>query len=126
MSCSKDEAYEPDWYLNKWIGIYEGNARHWSSVQGSYHESFRNVIVNVQKSNLDSSLDFTITHKDWIVETKKNLKFSSSGNHSSNFGSGSSYGGLSVRFVSDSLYYSYAQKCGIPCWSGISFNIRKK
>jgi hypothetical protein len=66
-----------------------------------------------------------ITYNDTIIDTKENLLFSNFGVHFSQWGYGSAYGSLGIRFKSVSLSFDNYQKCGIPCSSGVDFNIKK-
>jgi len=121
-------------YLTKWLGIYEGISHHWSTYPCEINDQwqiitnhdYKKVLVNVTKSRQDSCLDFAFTYNDSIMDTMNALKFSVSGIHFSEWGGGSSYGSLNIRFYSDSLNFDYFQKCGIPCGSGIDFVLSKK
>lgn len=121
------------YYLKKWVGLYEGTSRHWTSqpsyIDGVYGwsetEDFRNVSVNVALSNQDSCLDLTIKYNS-KVEKRTGLKFSETGFHYTTWSGGSSFGSLRIIFKNDSLEYNYGQKCGIPCQSGIDYVIGKK
>lgn len=121
-------------FLTRWIGMYNGISRHWSSypvqVNGQWQTinniKYNKVLVNVTKSVRDTCLDFSITYNDSIINTRNGLKFLASGTHFSQWGGGSGYGSLNIGFVRDSLKYNYFQKCGIPCTSGIDFYIGKK
>ena len=120
-------------YLSKWVGKYGGTSHHWSSypaeidgqLQFITNESFRNVSADVSIGEKDSCLNFKITYNDTILNTKENLLFSTLGVHFSEWGGGSGYGSLYISFKSDSMYYYSFQKCGIPCSSGIGFDIEK-
>lgn len=130
-SCQKNNDIEPNSYLNKWLGIYEGTSHLWSSYPGSDFTNIRNdyyykAKVDVVKSSLDSSLNLTITYNDSIINSLNDLKFSSSGHHFSEWGSGSGYGSLTIEFMSDSLHYLSYQKCGIPCNVGAVFWLVKR
>ena len=114
-------------YLSKWVGVYGGTSYHWRKV--SYplinNESFKKVSVDVSIGEQDSCLKFIITYNDTIIGTNVNLLFSNLGVHFSQWGIGSGYGFLKINFKSDSLYYYNFQKCGMPCSSGVDFNIEK-
>ena len=120
-------------YLSKWIGIYRGTSHYWSSypseTNGEWqfitNDSYRNVSVDVKYGEQDSCLNFEITYNDSIVDKKENLLFSNVGVHFSQWGGGSGYGSLNINFNSDSLHYDNFQKCGMPCNSGIDFDIKK-
>lgn len=120
-------------YLSDYTGIYEGTSYHWTQypqiIDGNMQivtfDSYKSVRVVVEPSSQDSSLDFTITYNDSIIDTREGLDFSASGIHSSMWGQGSSSGTLDISFENDSLDYVYTQKCGIPCNSGIEFSIAK-
>jgi hypothetical protein len=130
MSCEKNDKADPSSFLNKWLGAYEGTSHHWITMPNDSemvtYNYYKKVHVDVQKSSLDSSLNLTITYNDSIIDSKNNLKFSSSDHHFSQWGDGSGYGSLTVNFNSDSLHYKFFQMCGIPCSSGIDFNLKKK
>jgi hypothetical protein len=121
-------------YLSKWIGIYGGISHHWSSypteINGHWqfitNESYRKVSVDVSLGGQDSCLNFIITYDDTVIDTKENLLFSNSGVHFSQWGGGSGYGSLNIIFKSDSLYFDNFQKCGIPCNSGVDFDIERR
>ena len=130
ISCEKTKETEP--YLSKWLGIYEGTSHHWSSYPGGgltypfiENHSYVKVQVNVQKSNIDSCLNFLITYNDSVFDNKSDLQFSVSGIHHSQWGGGSGFGSLDVNFDSVSLHYNNFQKCGIPCSSGTDFVIAR-
>lgn len=116
-------------YLSKWIGTYGGTSHHWSSssypAQPKTNDSNRNVSVDVIIGEQDSCLNFVITYNDSIIDIKENLLFSNLGAHFSQRGYGSGYGFLNISFKSVSLHYKKFQKCGIPCSSGINFDIKK-
>lgn len=128
FSCrkNKDDEYA---YLDQWVGIYVGISYHWSTHPVDTimvtNEQYKVVIVDVQKNESESSLDFTLTYNDGIIDNRDKIKFTTSGTHSSNWGGGSGYGSLDIDFKSDSLHYDYYQKCGIPCNSGIEFKIKR-
>lgn len=135
VSCEKADDVKPIPYLNQWIGNYEGTSHHWSSqpteINGQWqvitNEAYRKVSVDISIGEQDSCLTFNIIYEDTILDTKENLLFSNLGVHLSEWGgSGSGYGSLNISFKSDSLYYDNFQKCGIPCDSGIDFDIAKK
>jgi len=120
-------------YLNQWTGTYEGVSDHWSSYPQyidtvltfvSNHDT-QDVWVIMQLGSLDSCLNLRIVYDQTTVITNENLKFSAIGSHYSSWGGGSGAGFLSVKFINDSLHYNYSQKCGIPCNSGINFNISR-
>jgi len=118
-------------YLSKCLGFYKGTSHHWSSYPNSIpgpfieNHAYKKVQVSVAKAIQDSCLDLNISYNDSIINYKKNLFFSPSGIHSSQWGGGSGYGSLEIEFDSDTLYYRYFQKCGIPCNSGIEFESEK-
>lgn len=130
LSCKKADISTPTSYLDQWTGEYEGTSHHYSTYPGDTffvtNDYYKNVLVDVRKSSLDSCLDLTITYDDTLVETRNDLIFSGAGVYFSEWGGGSSYGSLTVAFKPDSLHYDYFQKCGIPCDYGIYFNIKKK
>lgn len=121
----------PPSYLDQWTGDYEGNSHHWVTVPSSDLTSlvtthtYRQVAVHVERSSLDSCLNFTVTYTGLNTEHRNDLKFTTSGHHSSYWGNGSGSGYLSVNVDSDSLQYNLSQHCGMPCQSGIAFNIAK-
>lgn len=120
-------------YLSKWIGTYGGTSHYWESsptkINGEWqitlYDSYENVSVDVVFGEQDSCLNFVITYNDSIIDTKDNLLFSNIGVHHSYWGGGSSQGALNINFKSDSLHYKEFQACGMPCISGIDFNIKK-
>jgi hypothetical protein len=130
ISCEKTKENES--YLSKWLGTYEGTSHHWSSYPSGnltdpfiVNHSYEKVQVNVQKSNIDSCLNFLITYNDSVIDKKSDLQFSVSGIHHSQWGGGSGFGSLDVTFASDSIHYNNFQKCGIPCSSGTDFVIAR-
>ncbi|NOT35779.1 MAG: hypothetical protein HOP11_00205 [Saprospiraceae bacterium] len=133
LSLGCEEENPATFYLRKWIGVYDGTSRHWSTypsvVNGNWqiitNESNRKVTVDVGIGVQDSALNFKITYNDSITSISENLLFSNEGVHFAQTGGGSGYGSVNIRFVADSLYYSLFQKCGIPCSSGIDFKIKK-
>lgn len=128
-ACKKDEA-RIDAYLEQWMGYYEGTSHHWMTHPGDMgwinYSSDRNVLVLVHRSELDSCLNLTITYNDTIINHQNELYFPPDGKHFSQWGGGSSYGSLNIQFEDGMMDYHYFQKCGIPCSSGIEFNIGKK
>ncbi len=64
-------------------------------------------------------------NNQYLVRQKKDILFSTSGVHESEWGGGSGYGSLNISFKNDSLKYTSFQKCGIPCSSGKDFFISK-
>lgn len=134
ISCDNSDYSKINSYLKQWTGKYEGTSHHWSSypaqINGQWQwitdESYNKVLIEVVNSELDSCLNFKIKYNDTILDIKENLLFSKSGFHYSEWGGGSGYGSLSISFKSDTMFYKYFQKCGIPCSSGIDFNILKK
>jgi hypothetical protein len=134
LGCAKKEDNgQPSTYLGKWIGTYEGTSYHWSSypveIDGLWqyitNDSYKNVSVEVRIGSQDSCLNFLITYNDSINDTNADLLFSNLGVHFSQWGVGSGYGSLNISFESDSMHYNYFQKCGMPCTSGIEFDIKK-
>ena len=130
-SCKKED--QTNIYLNQWIGQYEGASYHWTTKptqvngqsQVTTSESYKDVSVEVRKAPIDSCLTFIISYNNSSQDTIYNLSFSGAGSHYSSSGSGSSYGSLSINFESDSLFFSKNQKCGMPCSSGVKFDIKK-
>lgn len=120
-------------YLTRWLGTYEGTSRHVESYPKIINDqfqlvtnvSYRNVSINVEIGDQDSCLYFLITYNDSIIDTKEDLLFSNLGFHFSQWGVASGYGSLNISFESDSMHYNYFQKCGIPCDSGVDFDIKK-
>jgi hypothetical protein len=124
--CEKTRQH--DSHLSPWEGTYEGTAHHWSSYPGGNpmdpfieNNSYEKVQVIVEQSAADSCLNLRITYSDTVTETRNDLAFSVSGTHQSQWGGGSGYGSLEVRFAADGLHYTLFQKCGIPCSSGTDF-----
>jgi hypothetical protein len=148
ISCAKEDDEEPmlalpntsnpkpgpNDYLKQWVGSYEGSSYHWSNypriVNGQMqivtNDTNLQVKVDVQMGSVDSSLIFMIAYSDSTFETHTDLFFDSTGSHFSEWGGGSSYGSLTIDFSTDQLSYDKFQKCGIPCNSGINFNIVKE
>lgn len=126
LSCNK-EADNTTTYLSAWFGLYQGTSHHWSSFPSDTafitNHFWRNVSVEVQMGAIDSTIDLRIVYNDSIIDLKPDLKISANGHHFSQWGGGSSYGSLTFDFRNDSLIYHYFQKCGIPCSSGIEFNL---
>lgn len=120
-------------YLDQWVGTYQGVSEHWSSypaqVNGQWqfinNSTIKNVIVNVSKNSSDSTLDILVTYENTTPQNNTNLYFNDLGVYNKSWGGGSSYGSLNFTFHSDSLKEVYFQKCGIPCNSGINYNIKK-
>lgn len=120
-------------FLDQWVGNYQGVSEHWSSypsmVNGQWqiinNSVTKNVSVSVSKNPSDTTLDLIILYENSNPEYKTNLNFNSSGTHNNSWGGGSSYGSNYYNFHSDSLKQTYFQKCGIPCNSGINYNIKK-
>ena len=128
-ACKKNNS-DNLYYLDQWIGEYEGTSHHWISYPSgtTWYEdhTYKKVVVDVQKSSMDSCLDLFITYNDSIEHSKHDLKFSSSGKHYSEWGGGSTHGALSVRIDPDSLHYDLYQGCGMVCSSGINFYLSRK
>lgn len=126
ISCQKD-SNDPSTYLDPWLGIYQGTSHHWISYPSDTtfvtNHSYRSVMVEVVKGNMDSTVNLQIVYNDTITELKTDLKVSFTGHHFSQWGGGSGYGSLTFDFRNDSLIYNYFQKCGIPCNSGIDFKL---
>jgi len=130
IRCEKPN--ESESYLSKWTGTYEGTSHHWYSYPSGNltdpfieNHSYEKVQVNVRKSNKDSCLNFLITYNDSVIDKKSDLQFSVSGIHHSQWGGGSGFGSLDIKFVSDTLHYTNFQKCGIPCSGGTDFVIAR-
>jgi hypothetical protein len=130
ISCEKTT--ENSSYLSKWVGNYEGTSHHWSSYPSGditdpliENNSYEKVQVNVQESSKDSCLNFIITFNDSDTVKKNDLQFSVSGVHHSQWGGGSGFGSLDIKFASDTINYNNFQKCGIPCSGGTDFVIAR-
>jgi hypothetical protein len=116
-------------YLFKWTGTYQGLSDHWISypteVNGQWqyvtNHTYKNAVVTVTMSNQVSCLDIAISYDSAAAEISSGLNFSSSGNYFNQWGGGSGYGSLTIKFSGESITYNYYQKCGIPCSSGIDF-----
>jgi hypothetical protein len=127
-SCLKSDD-NPPYYLDQWLGSYEGTSHHWTSypvADGFYNShTYKKIVVDVLKGEIDSTLNMTLTYNDTIVRYTNDLPISPEGGHFSQWGGGSSYGSLTVNFTADTLHYINFQKCGIPCSSGIDFSIAR-
>lgn len=129
-SCTKDDELQLDSYLNKWIGVYEGTSHSWiTSPTGNAMvttNTYSDIFIEVKKNNKDSILTLVYKDKYNNITGQGDYKILPSGYYHSEWGSGSSYGTISIRFDSTSLSYSSYQKCGIPCDSGKRSYLRKK
>jgi hypothetical protein len=129
VMCSKNES-RLDTYLNQWMGKYEGTSHHWMTYPGDSgminSNTDKHVLVHVQKSSLDSCLNFTFTFDDTLINNINDIYFLPTGKHFSDWGGGSGYGSVTIEFEPDRMNYHYFQKCGIPCSSGVDFTIDKK
>ena len=144
MSCEKkDNPSDPEpplpqiSYLDAWTGTYTGTSREWMEYPTStgfvFHESYRQVRVEVAKAemdslfgNTDSLLNLKFIYEDTIITERAGLKFTADGRYYSNWGGGSGFGSLEIQFDSVSLNYVHFQKCGIPCSSGSDFHAMKQ
>lgn len=121
-------------YLDKWVGNYEGNSRHWYSysyfVDGEWHThneaNYKKVVVNVQKGSKELCLNFKITYDDIEKDSIINLLFPESGDFIQYIDGGSSYGKIEINFTNDILSYDYSRGCGHYCSKGIDFKIEKR
>ena len=123
VSCEK---FDNSNYLNQWLGEYEGTSetRSFSSDGESY--SYRHVLVEVQRGDMDSTLNITCTYDDVWTVSHHDLKFSSLGHHSSASGAGGDRSNLSIDFDVDSMHYFSSQNHGIGGSSSVSFSIEKQ
>jgi hypothetical protein len=125
-SCEEEE--DTNRYLKPWLGKYEGSAHSWSASPDpdwnmEYRESFPTVSVEVVQGEADSTVVLHMVFNDSMELSTEALIISDSGTYYANWGGGSSFGSLSVKFLNDSLYYISFQKCGVPCSSGRDYII---
>jgi len=119
-SCQKNTEPEvPEYYLQKWYGTYKGTSHQWKSiyVNNAWDTThwYKDILIEVQKGDLDSTLTFDFLYNDTVLGLSKNLKFKEDGTHYSFVPGGSNGSTLNVAFYSDTLLdYKYWQMLGIP------------
>lgn len=132
--CEKEaDKFDPNAYLNKWLGTYEGTARNFSAgpwkINGEWtfikKETFYDISVEVIPGNIDSSLTLFIAFKDSTVKVKEDLLFSAQGVHYEEPGVGHNNSpSIEITFHADSLYYKTGSRGG-PRIHSFSFDIKK-